>query len=122
MATVPTPQAMDLLKNPQLPSSQFCKNLTRNARSSASSATSSCTFRLVAATRINRRRKYRRTRTVFLRKGMRIVFIVDDNLIGNKRAIKPVLREVRGMAQRQRLSARVQAREAFVGLMRRRMN
>jgi radical SAM superfamily enzyme YgiQ (UPF0313 family) len=26
--------------------------------------------------------------------GMRVVFIVDDNLIGNKKAIKPILREV----------------------------
>ena len=29
-----------------------------------------------------------------LRPGVRIVFIVDDNLIGNKKAIKPVLRDV----------------------------
>src|SRR3954454_10129568 len=29
-----------------------------------------------------------------LARGMEIVFIVDDNLIGNKKAIKPVLREV----------------------------
>ena len=30
----------------------------------------------------------------YLRGGLRIVFIVDDNLIGNKKAIKPVLRDV----------------------------
>ena len=30
----------------------------------------------------------------FQRAGMRIVFVVDDNLIGNKKAIKPVLRDI----------------------------
>ena len=30
----------------------------------------------------------------YLAAGLRIVFIVDDNLIGNKKAIKPVLRDV----------------------------
>jgi radical SAM superfamily enzyme YgiQ (UPF0313 family) len=30
----------------------------------------------------------------FQRAGLRIVFVVDDNLIGNKRAIKPVLRDI----------------------------
>ena len=37
---------------------------------------------------------------------MRIVFIVDDNLIGNKKAIKDVLREVDRLAGQARLSAR----------------
>jgi radical SAM superfamily enzyme YgiQ (UPF0313 family) len=35
-----------------------------------------------------------------LRAGMEIAFIVDDNLIGNKQAIKPVLREVVAWQQR----------------------
>jgi len=30
----------------------------------------------------------------FRRAGLRIIFVVDDNLIGNKKAIKPVLREI----------------------------
>lgn len=30
----------------------------------------------------------------FERAGMRIVFVVDDNLIGNKKAIKPILRDI----------------------------
>lgn len=30
----------------------------------------------------------------YVREGMRIVFIVDDNLIGNKKAIKPILRDI----------------------------
>ena len=30
----------------------------------------------------------------FLRAGLKIVFIVDDNLIGNKKAIKPMLRDI----------------------------
>jgi radical SAM superfamily enzyme YgiQ (UPF0313 family) len=30
----------------------------------------------------------------FLQAGMKILFVVDDNLIGNKKAIKPVLREI----------------------------
>ena len=36
--------------------------------------------------------------------GMRSVFIVDDNLIGNKKAIKPVLRALVGLAEARRLS------------------
>lgn len=32
--------------------------------------------------------------------GMRVVFIVDDNLIGNKRAIKPIIREIIAWQQR----------------------
>ena len=32
----------------------------------------------------------------FLAAGLRIVFVVDDNLIGNKKAIKPVLRDIIG--------------------------
>jgi radical SAM superfamily enzyme YgiQ (UPF0313 family) len=31
---------------------------------------------------------------LFRRAGLRIIFVVDDNLIGNKKAIKPVLREI----------------------------
>jgi hypothetical protein len=30
----------------------------------------------------------------FQRAGLRIVFVVDDNLIGNKKAIKPILRDI----------------------------
>ncbi len=30
----------------------------------------------------------------FQQAGFRIVFVVDDNLIGNKKAIKPVLRDI----------------------------
>src|SRR3989304_2724872 len=30
----------------------------------------------------------------FRRAGLGIIFVVDDNLIGNKKAIKPVLREI----------------------------
>ena len=30
----------------------------------------------------------------FLRAGLNIIFVVDDNLIGNKKAIKPILREI----------------------------
>lgn len=30
----------------------------------------------------------------FLRLGMKIVFVVDDNLVGNKKAIKPILRDI----------------------------
>jgi radical SAM superfamily enzyme YgiQ (UPF0313 family) len=31
---------------------------------------------------------------IFQRAGFRIVFVVDDNLIGNKKAIKPILRDI----------------------------
>ena len=30
----------------------------------------------------------------YYRAGIRIVFVVDDNLIGNKKAIKPILRDI----------------------------
>ena len=35
----------------------------------------------------------------FLNAGLRIVFVVDDNLIGNKKAIKPILRDIVGWQQ-----------------------
>jgi radical SAM superfamily enzyme YgiQ (UPF0313 family) len=36
----------------------------------------------------------------YYRQGIRIVFVVDDNLIGNKKAIKPLLREIAAWQER----------------------
>ena len=41
----------------------------------------------------------------FARAGLSVVFIVDDNLIGNKKAIKPILRDIIRLAAAARLSA-----------------
>ena len=41
---------------------------------------------------------HRRARGACARRGCAIVFIVDDNLIGNKKAIKEVLRDVDRLA------------------------
>ena len=73
------------------------------ARSSASSATSSSPSAAGPGSRRPRRSSpsSRRSRA----QEMRIVFIVDDNLIGNKKAIKEVLRDVIAWQQAERLSA-----------------
>lgn len=36
----------------------------------------------------------------FVRAGFKIIFVVDDNLIGNKKAIKPILKDIRDWQQR----------------------
>ena len=36
----------------------------------------------------------RRARSISRQAGLKIVFVVDDNLIGNKKAIKPILRDI----------------------------
>ena len=41
----------------------------------------------------------------FLGYGLKIIFIVDDNLIGNKKAIKPILRDIVQLAAATRLPA-----------------
>ena len=48
---------------------------------------------------------HRRAGGAARRRSMRIVFIVDDNLIGNKKAIKEVLRDVIAWQERARLPA-----------------
>ena len=45
----------------------------------------------------------------FMQAGLKIVFVVDDNLIGNKKAIKPVLRDDHRLAAGERLSARARS-------------
>ena len=48
---------------------------------------------------------HRRARGPAPARALRIVFIVDDNFIGNKKAIKEVLRDIIAWQQEQRLSA-----------------
>ena len=52
----------------------------------------------------------------FRQAGLKIVFVVDDNLIGNKKAIKPILRDIIRLAAGARLSADVLFTEASIDL------
>jgi len=95
MATVPTPRH-DLLKN---------QHYLVGSLQISRGCPFQCEFCDIIVT-FGRRPRIKQASQVtaeldsLLRQGMRIVFIVDDNLIGNKKAIKPVLREVAAWQQR----------------------
>ena len=49
---------------------------------------------LRSQTRLKSSRQILAELDAYYRTGIRIVFVVDDNLIGNKKAIKPILRDI----------------------------
>ncbi len=95
MTTVPTPRH-DLLKN---------KHYLVGSLQISRGCPFQCEFCDIIVT-FGRRPRIKQASQVtaeldsLLAQGMHIVFIVDDNLIGNKKAIKPVLREVAAWQQR----------------------
>ncbi|WDQ19339.1 B12-binding domain-containing radical SAM protein [Rhodopirellula sp. P2] len=95
MATVPTPRH-DLLKN---------KHYLVGSLQISRGCPFQCEFCDIIVT-FGRRPRIKQASQVtaeldsLLGQGMHIVFIVDDNLIGNKAAIKPVLREVAAWQQK----------------------
>lgn len=95
MATVPTPRH-DLLKS---------KHYLVGSLQISRGCPFQCEFCDIIVT-FGRRPRIKQSSQVtaeldsLLAQGMHIVFIVDDNLIGNKKAIKPVLREVAAWQQR----------------------